>query len=539
MRTSILLLSMLAVLGLATTDSGSVEVMWTADCRTDFPIRGENGRNLKGAMEDSDTISMCGHGPFDLVYLVWDRDVDGIELFDCTRNLNGDTIVDSAFIGQGVFCATCSTGGFMKTFSWSTPDSLDTFYVVALNDTTLDLATHYGNTQDHNPQVWEVDGFQPSAEIRCTEDRSWPTDRPFEAVVFDGSSIGTGGLQPGTRKAGVARIAAVVPSGEIPWTSMRVDNGPSAGCTNDWLDIESVKIYREVAGAGFDPNDDLLIGEADWGPGPPDGGTATVTFSTPETLTTDSSFYYIAFDIASGATRENCVAACLQDSSYMGIPLFCMNGNFPFCSDDLGLPVEISRFDALPGDRLIILEWTTESEIDNKGFYIYRALSCNGEFSRVNEELIPGAGNSHMQIDYEYTDKDLENGTEYFYRLVSVTYGNALSTYEGIVSAVPSRDRWQTSTEDGLFGLSPNPFSSSSLVTYLIQAEGGRDVKLAVYDSSGRVLRVLLDGHAGPGLHTLEWDGRTESGSRAASGLYFCRLMCGGSVSVMKMVKVD
>jgi hypothetical protein len=529
----------LALAGLVASNVLSVEITWTADCATDYPLLDENGNNLKGAMEDPDTIAMCGWGPFDLVYLVWDRDANGIEYVDCTRQLIGDTIVDSAFVGQGVFCPTCSTGGFVKTFSWTTPDSLDTFYVMALNDTTLGLATYFGVTDGLDPPVWQVDGYQPSAQIRCTQGGSWGTDYPFESATFLGASITSGGLQPGDRKAGMASVTASVESGEIPWTSIKVDNGPSAGCTNSYLDIDSVKIYREVTGAGFDPNDDLLIGEAEWGTGPPDGGTATVTFFSPETLTSDLTVIYVAFDIASGATRENCVAACLQSSSYMGIPAFCRDGDFPFCSDDVGLPVEISRFDAFAGDRLVILQWTTQSEIDNKGFYIYRALSRNEEYLRVNEELIPGAGNSYMPIDYEYTDAGLANGTEYFYKLASVTYGNALSTYDGVVSAIPSRVRWRANPGIGFLGVGPNPFAASTVITYLVGAEEGSDFLLEVYDSSGRMVRTLLDGQAEAGVHMVEWDGRTDSGNGAASGLYFCRFRCGGSVSVAKIVRVD
>jgi hypothetical protein len=520
-------------------EAGPVSILWTADCASDYPIQDENDRNLKGAMDVPDTVTMCGHGPFDLVYLVWDRDVDGVEIFNCARELSGDTVVDSSFIGTGILCASCSTGGFSQSKDWAVQGGdYDTFYVIALNDTTLSLATYFGTTLQHSPSVWAVHKDSVNYELHCTANTTWYAGRPFdEYAVFNGSSIASGGVEPGAKKVGLERIAASVPSGKVLWTSITVDNGPSAGCTNDSADVDSVKIYREVTGAGFDPGDDLLIGEAEWGPGPPDGGSATVTFFSPETLQFDSSYYYIAFDISPGATRENCVAACVQDSSYIGISQFCRDGNFPFCSDDVGLPVEISRFEAFPGDELILLEWTTQSEIDNKGFYVYRAFSLEGEFSRVDDELIPGAGNSYMPIDYEYIDRGLKNGTEYFYKLVSITFGNALSTFEEVVSGTPSKDHWRVNAGSGLLGLSPNPSSSASQITFMVHKDS--EVRLNVYDSSGRLVRTLVNAYRNSGMHTVEWDGQSDTRTRVASGLYFCRLESAGSVSVMKMVRVD
>lgn len=491
-------------------------------------------------MQHPDTIARCGHGPFDLVYLVWDRDADGIEFFNCARELPEDTIVDSTFIGTGIICPSCSTGAFSKDFNWTvTTGDYDTFYVIALNDTTLDLATYYGTTQGHTPSVWEVHTDSLAKRIDCTENGSWSTDSPFdEYATFSGSSITSGGLEPGAKKAGMVSITAWVPSGSILWTWVRVDNGPSAGCTNDSADIDSVKIYKEISVVGFDPADDSLIGESEWGPGPPDGGSATVTFFSPETLSTTAQTYYVAFDISVSAPRDHCVAACVQDSLYIGIPDYCRDGNFPFCSEDVGLPVEISRFEAFPGNREIMLEWTTQSEIDNKGFYIYRALSADGDFCKLNEEEIPGAGTSYLPIDYEYVDRGLENGKEYYYKLASVSYGNALSVYEGVASAVPSKGNWRNTLGAGVFGSSPNPFFACTSIAYGI-SNPESSVSLGVYDISGRRVRALFEGEAQTGIHTVEWDGKNDSGSPVSSGFYFCRLQNGSTVSTLKLVKIN
>lgn len=514
--------------------SRAVEITWGAFCATDYPLWDENDNNLEGQLADSG----CAHGPHDLVYLVWDRDVDGIEFFlNCERQLSGDTVVDSSFIGTGILCPSCSTGGFSKYFTWTvTTGDYDTFYVISFNDSTLALATYYGNSTFHTPPVWEVHKDSLNATIACTESQSWATYWGFVwGAAFLGTSIVSGGLQPGQRKVGMEQIDAIVNPGPILWTSMRVDNGPSGGgCTNDSLDIDSVKVYREVTGSGFDPDQDLLIGEAEWGPGPPDGGTATVTFFAPETLTSTWKYYYIAFDISPSANWENCVAACVQDSTYMGVPEHCRNGVFPFCSGDVGLPVEISRFEALPGDRRVMLHWTTESEIDNKGFHIYRSLSMDGIFSKVNEELIPGAGNSHMPLDYEYVDEDLDNGTRYFYKLASVTYGNASSTYEKVVSAVPAREHRRGKHRTGFNGSGANPSVGTVWISYTLAGESGLWTNLEVYDICGRLVETLVNEKQEPGIHQVRWNRKANP-----SGVYFYRLKAGEFVSTKKMVVVE
>jgi hypothetical protein len=72
----------------------------------------------------------------------------------------------------------------------------------------------------------------------------------------------------------------------------------------------------------------------------------------------------------------------------------------------------------------------------------------------------------------------------------------------------------------------PNPFGPSTTIRYAAPA-GGR-VSVRVYDLAGRVVKTLVDGDANPGEHVAVWDGTTDSGGRAASGVYFVRLEADG-----------
>jgi flagellar hook assembly protein FlgD len=59
-----------------------------------------------------------------------------------------------------------------------------------------------------------------------------------------------------------------------------------------------------------------------------------------------------------------------------------------------------------------------------------------------------------------------------------------------------------------------------------------------VYDVLGRQVRVLVNEEQDAGRHTVQWDGRDESGQRMASGVYLARLVVDGTTKVRKMTFV-
>ena len=73
---------------------------------------------------------------------------------------------------------------------------------------------------------------------------------------------------------------------------------------------------------------------------------------------------------------------------------------------------------------------------------------------------------------------------------------------------------------------SPNPFSSATEVRFYLPQSA--QAELAVYDSSGRRVRKLLDRGLDAGWHGVRWDGLNGSGRRAAPGVYFCQLRTAG-----------
>jgi len=99
--------------------------------------------------------------------------------------------------------------------------------------------------------------------------------------------------------------------------------------------------------------------------------------------------------------------------------------------------VKLQSSGAIPGDRSVLLEWRTASELSNLGFHVYRSPSENGPWARLTSSLIPGLSSSAVGQAYSFRDTGLVNGTRYFYRLEDVD-ASSKTTSHGPVSAVPS-----------------------------------------------------------------------------------------------------
>jgi len=68
----------------------------------------------------------------------------------------------------------------------------------------------------------------------------------------------------------------------------------------------------------------------------------------------------------------------------------------------------------------------------------------------------------------------------------------------------------------------PNPFNPSTAIAFSLASESR--VIIRVFDCAGRVVRTLVDAELEAGPHTSIWNGATDAGLRAASGVYFVRM---------------
>jgi hypothetical protein len=98
--------------------------------------------------------------------------------------------------------------------------------------------------------------------------------------------------------------------------------------------------------------------------------------------------------------------------------------------------VQLSSFYASPKSSKIILFWSTESELDNAGFNLYRSVNENGVYTKINTSLISAKGSSTQGSSYEFADTNLQNRKTYYYKLEDIDL-NGTSSMHGPVSATP------------------------------------------------------------------------------------------------------
>ncbi len=88
-----------------------------------------------------------------------------------------------------------------------------------------------------------------------------------------------------------------------------------------------------------------------------------------------------------------------------------------------------------------------------------------------------------------------------------------------------------------LYPASPNPVADRTVVAFDLPQPSL--VRAALYDVSGRLVRILVDEPLAAGKYQRAWDRRDRSGATVPSGIYFLRLDAGAHQSHQKIVVVS
>ncbi len=89
-------------------------------------------------------------------------------------------------------------------------------------------------------------------------------------------------------------------------------------------------------------------------------------------------------------------------------------------------------------------------------------------------------------------------------------------------------------TQEGNY---PNPFNPETTISFNL-AEEVPDVSLKVYNIKGQIVRELFNGNLEKGLHQIVWDGKTETGKQAGSGIYFYRIKADNIIETRKIMLI-
>ncbi|MBS1493865.1 MAG: S8 family serine peptidase [Bacteroidetes bacterium] len=175
---------------------------------------------------------------------------------------------------------------------------------------------------------------------------------------------------------------------------------------------------------------------------------------------------------------------------------------------DSPLPVELSNFNASVNRNDIRLNWSTVSEINNKGFEVQKSLD------NLNWQVLTfvnGNGTSNQINNYSYEEKNVATG-KYKYRLRQIDFNGNFKYYNlanDVYIGIPN-----------IFALQqnyPNPFNSSTTINFDLPVDSR--VTLNIFDVTGRLVAELLNADVKAGYNTIKFNA-----SNFASGVYFYSL---------------
>ena len=135
---------------------------------------------------------------------------------------------------------------------------------------------------------------------------------------------------------------------------------------------------------------------------------------------------------------------------------------------------------------------------------------------------------------FHYCKIEIDGGYLYF---SAVTPQD--SVFDSFMLSLPGAGVEWDRGDDGppelmLGAASPNPFDRAITISYSLSR--ALQVEVAVYDMTGRLVKMLLDSQMDAGARHVVWDGRDGSGREVSPGIYACRLEAGGSSLTSKVI---
>ena len=184
-------------------------------------------------------------------------------------------------------------------------------------------------------------------------------------------------------------------------------------------------------------------------------------------------------------------------------------------------PVAFEMVNATPVDEGIEIRWNLSADEPIAGFNLYRQREDQ------TFEILVNVEGPIDQIRRSYTDAGVEPGATYRYSVAVIMPDGTERRSPSIKASV---GEYVTHLDQNR----PNPFNPSTQIGYRIADD--QRVRVAIYDVSGALVRMLVDASQPAGAYTVTWSGANDEGLPVSSGVYFYRLEAGKLTQTRRMV---
>jgi flagellar hook assembly protein FlgD len=181
------------------------------------------------------------------------------------------------------------------------------------------------------------------------------------------------------------------------------------------------------------------------------------------------------------------------------------------------VPVELTSFTASISGKNVVLNWSTASETNNRGFEVER----NSGQGWQGIGFVNGMGTTVQTVNYEFIDRNISGNL--VYRLKQIDYDGSFEYSDEITAELNIPDGFELSQNY------PNPFNPVTTIQFKLPVDS--KVTLEVYSISGELVSVLADEFRTAGQHNVNFDA-----SALSSGTYIYRLTAGQMTITRKMV---
>jgi len=199
----------------------------------------------------------------------------------------------------------------------------------------------------------------------------------------------------------------------------------------------------------------------------------------------------------------------------------------------------LSDVQVVAGEKQVLLRWgsgVAQSRHDNEFISGYTITRKVAEFARIRGNARTLASSATYSLEpgaNQFLDTNVIEEATYIYQVtVHFKSGAELQSELLTITVLP------VIKKTALLQSYPNPFNPDVWIPYELKKES--PVTIEIYNAAGQLVRTLELGEQPRGRYISKskaayWNGRSESGERAASGLYFYVLKAGDFVATGKM----
>ena len=121
----------------------------------------------------------------------------------------------------------------------------------------------------------------------------------------------------------------------------------------------------------------------------------------------------------------------------------------------------------------------------------------------------------------------------------NINYADYLysSLFDCISASTLSNEHEITPAVFTLYQNHPNPFNPSTNIGY--QLAKNNHVKITIYNTMGKLVKILVDDFQSSGFRTIKWNGRNSNNDNVSSGIYFYSIQSGEFQATKKMILLD